>query len=334
MKNDIKQLPFEELFAHYTSVLASAKESLVEDSAESYQESWEKRHRNLIQVAMANDTDEDACDDKWDAYYRDAYPFNPKDVVLPQKVLDNLKADAIKTACEYFSDKHALGSKIDWLPYQMFAFFGAWTPIKVGELYCAKATLMHNVKNDYDKGIAMLAISDRSNFFAKALKTVRQYNSVVNPLVPIVLAGFKQHQDIPYNAWNRETIGSLVHKALAESMLSEVPELSKSERLEMRHNAITDITGKRAGIMNNPSTCVKLNKINETAVAHLPKLAKHWVIQTWCAHPTNRTVLSVLDAKDWDAVPEPLISTDMLATPAAHKVITTTTKSDYIDTPW
>lgn len=333
MKNDIKSLPFEELFTHYSSVLNSSKESLVADSEDAYKELWEKQHINRVQTAMANDHGEDSSEDKWDAYYRDAYPFDPRTVVIPSKVLDNLKATAISDACEYFSKRHGLGSKLDWLPYQMFAYFGSWNAVKVGDKYCAKATLMANAKTDFDKGITMLAISDRSNFFEGALKTVRQYSSVVNPLVPIVLAGFKQHQDIPYSAWDRETVSSLVHKALADAMLSEIPELTKAERLEMRHNAITDITGKRAGIMNNPTTCVKLNKINETAAAHLPKLAKHWVIQTWCAHPTNRTKLSVLDSADWDAVPDPLISTDMLATPAVHKFVPAA-KTEYNDVPW
>lgn len=332
MKNDIKSLPFEELFAHYSSVLASAKESLVENSEDAYRELWEKDHENKVLTAMANDHGEDSSYDKWDEHYREAQPFDPKSVKLPTKVLENLKASAISDACDYFSKKHSLGSKIDWLPYQMFAYFGNWTAVKVGDKYCAKATLIANAKTDFDKGITMLALSDRSNFFENAPKTVRQYNSVVNPLVPIILAGFKQHQDIPYNAWDRETISWLVHKALVDAMLSEIPELTKAERLEMRHNAITDITGKRAGIMNNPTTCVKLNKINETAAAHLPKLAKHWVIQTWCAHPTNRTKLSVLDSKDWDAVPEPIINTDMFATPAAHKVTTKVEQSNEL--PW
>jgi hypothetical protein len=43
----------------------------------------------------------------------------------------------------------------------------------------------------------------------------------------------------------------------------------------------------------------------------VPELAQTMIAQIWCAHPSNRTKYMVLDPKNWDAIPAPLISSDI-----------------------
>jgi len=50
---------------------------------------------------------------------------------------------------------------------------------------------------------------------------------------------------------------------------------------------------------------------NGTALYGRPKLATIMEIQVWCAHPTLRHAGMILDPRDWDNIPIPLILQDV-----------------------
>jgi hypothetical protein len=179
----------------------------------------------------------------------------------------------------------------------------------------------------------LLATSARTNFFKNAPKGNQQYKSVINPLVPIILAGFKKYQNINYSEWNPVGLEALLDPELAKLVGVKVPELSISELLALRNTAITDKKGYRTGIPNDPVTCTKLNHLGDTALGHLPKLAKYMVLQTWAAHPSNRNEYMILDPNNWDAMPEPLVSKDIFVHKPT-KVAQPTTVVSYTELPW
>lgn len=336
MKKDIRELPFAELAQAYKWHIENEKDKILDSSAGESLAMWEKTHMNKIETALANDDEEDACWDKWDEHYREKHPYDPKAWNIPDKVIERIKKEARTNSMQRFCEVNKIAQHHEWLPYQLISYFGTWKIVKAQEVgkYSAPKTLKENIlEDDFAFGCALFATSLRKPMFDDAPKTVKQYNSPINPLVPIILAGIKQVQNIPINAWSRDGIESLVGNELAETMLCDIPELTVGERLTIRHNAICNSIGDRAGVPNNPVSTIKLNKTNETAIALIPKLAKHIVIQTWCAHPSNWTKYTILDTKDWDARPEHLVSSDVLTTAATTKPKwVATAKSD--DTPW
>jgi len=91
-------------------------------------------------------------------------------------------------------------------------------------------------------------------------------------------------------------------------MVCELPQLSKEEILAIRDQGLYTKTGAKAGETRNPLTQHKLFAIQDTELGHLPEKAQAMATQIWCAHPENRTKYMILDPKQWDAVPPPLIA--------------------------
>lgn len=289
---DIKQIPFEEIYQAYKSIsstrvkeyqtLANSKADL--DRVKKLSSFGESRDSTLI-------------------------PLREGDVEVDPTILEDLRTESKTLAVELFVKEHAL--EHSWFPFQLINHFGSWTPILGSDgLYDSVLTRGANVKTDYDIGLYILATGSISPLFKTCPKEYKQYNSPISPLVPIILAGMKQNKDIKYSQWSREGIAGLVYKPLAEAMTCVVPALLGSEIAEIRRIALTDNTGKRAGIMNNPATSTKLNRIGESPLKDLPKLAKYMVLQTWCAHPSNRNKNAILDPSSWDDVPNAVINVE------------------------
>lgn len=241
--------------------------------------------------------------------------FDTSQVQLPHSVLQSCKQDARTIAVEAWVQKNMISQKLTWLPHQMLAYFGTWKAVKDDTgLYSGPLTWDANtrLREDYFAlGSGLLATGARTLFFKDAPKGSQQYKSVINPLVPIILAGFKKFQGIKYSQWNPVGIEVLLDPELAKLVGVQVPDIAQSEIIALRNTALTDKTGPRMGIPNNPATCTKLNHLSDTAIGHLPKLAKYMVLQTWAAHPSNRNEYMILDPNDWDNIPEPLVSRDI-----------------------
>lgn len=232
------------------------------------------------------------------------------------------KEELINSLVEAFALANKLNLAHEWFPNQLQAYFGSWKAIKVAGLYCPEATYKHNVseaKDLFALGSSLLVKAKRNIFFQNCTK-VRQYNSLLSPLIPQVLASFKKYQNIPYMSWDRSKIKSLESKQIAELYGIEeewaaAQALGPTELLRLRFDATTAATGKRAGIPNNPATCVNRYRLQDTELGSLPALAQYMALQTWAAHPSNATKYTILDPTDWDAVPAPLIDTDLFTKP-------------------
>lgn len=169
-----------------------------------------------------------------------------------------------------------------------------------------------DVKSDWWKGLVRFIMIDPRGLTMKEKQYTspgRQYCS----LVPIVLAAHKLYNDVPYSHWDRSTLRSVVNKSLADAMLFE-PEFwfDPEEILEIRDQGLTVKSGARSGQMNKPETTYKMYGIEEEYFKNIPHLAQVMAAQIWCAHPTNRTDLMVLDFKDWDNMPNKLADSNIL----------------------
>lgn len=247
---------------------------------------------------------------------RESYgDFDPSGVKIPDEMLEETKVEVSTLVCDSFIVGTGLNNAHTWYPYQLISAFGEWKPVQNAEgKYSAFATLTANISDPYNFGLWRLAFNPLKQLFDKAPKGIRQYNSPINPLVPVILAGFKQSHGIEYSEWAKEGLEWLVPQELLKAMLCSVPELSVSERLELRNTAVTDKTGPRAGKLNDVATCIKLNHLTGSAIDHLPKFAKYMVLQTWCAHPSNWNKYSIVDPSNWDAKPDPLVPVSVVQT--------------------
>lgn len=210
---------------------------------------------------------------------------------------------------EDFSSKYNLKHNADWFWGQAFARIAA-VPLPLGSdgLYSAKTWYTNYIKNDTVLyAIAILAkYPTRSAIVHK--QTEVKYRNYCS-LVPLLMAAYKQLQNIPYSAWNKSEVFGIVEPNLYSAMTCTVPDMGISEILEAREYGLTPKTGKSAGVARNPAHSYGLWLPKDNPLYDLPTLAKMMVCQTWCAHPVNRTNLMILDPSNWDNMPEPLITT-------------------------
>ena len=336
--NDIKLLDFPGLardFQQFYMQLRAERLVLAQRVAErKYQQQFDRL------VEQLQGYGEGGSDGTEEAVRETLGDFDASKIQLPPDMLQQCKAEAKAAAVEAWSLKNAIAQKLTWLPHQLLAYFGTWKAVQddTGK-FSAPLTWDANtrLREDYFAlGSGLLATSARGNFFKDAPKGSQQYKSPINPLVPIILAGFKKFQGIKYGAWNPIGLEMLLDPELSKLVGVTVPEIAHSDLLALRNTAITDKTGPRQGIPNNPATCTKLNHLGDTAIGHLPKLAKYMVLQTWAAHPSNRNEYMILDPNNWDVIPEPLVTRDIFvhetSKPAVAKSAPWTTS--HSDMPW
>lgn len=334
--NDIKLLDFPQLARDFQQIFVQLRDerlALAQRVAErKYQQQWQQTYDGI-----QNFDSEAGSDGIAEAVTETLGEFDPDKVELSVTVVQQCKQEARAAAVEAWAIRNMIPQKLSWLPHQLLAYFGTWTAVRddAGK-YSAPLSWDANTRqrNDYYAlGSALLATSARTNFFKDAPKGNQQYKSVINPMVPIILAGFKKFQGIKYSDWSQEGLETLLDADLAKLVGVTVPEISLSDLLALRNTALTDRSGPREGIPNNPATCTKLNHLSDTALGHLPKLAKYMVLQTWACHPSNRNEYMILDPNDWDRIPEPLITKDIFLHQAPKPVVSRVSNMSN-DFPW
>ena len=334
--NDIKLLDFPSLARDFQQIFVQLRDerlALAQRVAErKYQQQWQQTYDGI-----QNFDSEAGSDGIAEAVTETLGEFDPDKVELSVTVVQQCKQEARAAAVEAWAIRNMIPQKLSWLPHQLLAYFGTWTAVRddAGK-YSAPLSWDANTRqrNDYYAlGSALLATSARTNFFKDAPKGNQQYKSVINPMVPIILAGFKKFQGIKYSDWSQEGLETLLDADLAKLVGVTVPEISLSDLLALRNTALTDRSGPREGIPNNPATCTKLNHLSDTALGHLPKLAKYMVLQTWACHPSNRNEYMILDPNDWDRIPEPLITKDIFLHQAPKPVVSRVSNMSN-DLPW
>lgn len=229
-----------------------------------------------------------------------------------------------------------------WIYPQVLAHLGRWTPVRNEEgEFCGKRTVSHNCGSSlYERGIYFFAMSSSRYVTKQTSKEGIEYCG----LVPIILSAFKKFQDIPYSAWNRDTLKNIVDARLCATMLAQVPDYPENLLLEWRNSGLTVKTGPRSGTVKSAASTFGLYGLPKTATIEvdgqtvtvegpgvLNKLSAMIICQTWCAHPVWRNKYMILDHNDWDHMPDPLVEEDPLSKPAFEQTYSVNALPDL---PW
>jgi hypothetical protein len=122
-------------------------------------------------------------------------------------------------------------------------------------------------------------------------------------LTPIILAGVKFAQGVKYQQWDRHA-EHLVHPQLWEAMHWVPPPITREELLECRERGL-QVANQEKSV--NPMHRWCLSHQQDGPLQDAPALAGTMLTQIWCAHPTLRNPLMVLDPQLWDHMPAPLL---------------------------
>lgn len=314
-KNDITTLPFDKIAPRIKEKREQLESIMLNNMVKAIASMQDKKIAELTNQLSTNLESSDGVEES----IKEAFNFSSDDVELTAEQKDKIRKEARDIILASFINHCNLGSKHSWVLPQMIATFGTWVAVR-GEngLYSPKLTYVKNVENNqFNHGLWYVATSPRSALITVDSKSGPMYKlKQYNQLVPLILAGFKQYQNIKYNDWDRNEIAWLVDEELGRAMKATVPDLSNEEINEIRAIAHTTKSGNRAGKQGSPITTASLYHLGDYTkydLTSIPKLAMHMIIQSWIAHPANRAPnVHILDPRDWDAVPKPSVSTSIL----------------------
>ena len=214
---------------------------------------------------------------------------------------------------EALAEKHSLTAFNLWMLPQLGALFGSYKLQKndAGK-YLPLAMLRDNMgKDEWSKGIYIVACRMKRSSLVKAQANAQfaEYSA----LVPLILAGIKKYQNIPYSAWDLEGLAQAVDHNLYEAMTCEYDGRISPERLyELRVQGLTTKSGPKIGEVKKSTSSWCLTGVQGTEIALLPKLAQSMLTQIWVADSTIRSPYMILDPNDWDNMPDPLISSEVV----------------------
>ena len=176
----------------------------------------------------------------------------------------------------------------------------------------AREVIFKNFASDWDIGLYLvLMLNSRSSWLKTQYKgEARSYCSLV-PLIPYAM---KLVHSVPYSKWDRETIGKVVNSKLAQAMTADISACDGVPTKDMifyRNQGLVYKTGPKAGEMRNPESTYRLYNLKDTPLETLPELAQVMLTQIWCAHPNYRTRYMILDPKNWDNIPTPLVESQV-----------------------
>jgi hypothetical protein len=226
--------------------------------------------------------------------------------------LGNLPALDYSFQLENFAKIFAIPKNADWFFAQTISKFGQLPLVKNERGYSAKTLYLEHIKNNPPlKALWLLLRHPKRSVLLEKQTDLkfRNYSS----LVPIIMSAFKRFNNIQYSEWDPTEIFGITDSNLSSAMLfKDIPDFSRQELLEKRGEALLIKSGTKAGEARNPVTTYSLYLNEESGLTKVPALARIMLFQCWCAHPLNRTQYMVLDPLNWDNIPEPLISTEVL----------------------
>lgn len=150
----------------------------------------------------------------------------------------------------------------------------------------------------------------RSNYIDKQyMSPGRSYCA----LVPLIMYAYKLHKGVPYSHWDQFRVRGIVNPKLYEAMnFTPAEPFTTDEIMSARSEGLIYKSGAKDGEVRNPVHTYKL--YGATLFKGVPELAQTMLAQIWCAHPNNRTKYMVLDPVKWDAIPLPLINSEVTTT--------------------
>jgi hypothetical protein len=199
-----------------------------------------------------------------------------------------------------------------WLLPQMVANFGNWTLAKDQNKILVRETIRLNCLDDpKQQGLWRLTRIPRSQL----VKSQTQHPEYAQ-FTPLILAGFKRFQGIQYEQWRGlEDLSLIVEPKLLEAVLVVYDDLGSEELLDIRNQGLMNKSGKNAGQLKPVESTWALTGIKDTKLGNLPKLTQSMLCQIWIAHPSKRTNYMILDPKNWDLMPQPLIQMEIFKQP-------------------
>lgn len=304
-KKELASYPLDQLFEYVYEKMLKTKSQLEQDAATLFYAEKEK----VIKMQYAN------REDSFEGSLEDIFPFPGVDPKLLADEVQKTKKDAVKLALEKFETKNNSA----WLLPQIYAYIAKMPISRNSEgLVDSKAFFTNFEKDNWHKGLYyLLTHPSRGDLVPKQYTAEgRNYSA----LVPLILAPFKRFDNIKYSEWSKDGLNKLVDSALWDAMNTSLEqELSKEEILAARDHGLLIKSGKGEGSKRNPSSTHKLYGLG-SPYNKMPWIAQAMLFQIWCAHPSNRSPLAVLDWKDWDGIPEDLISTDVVL-PETKKIV-------------
>ncbi len=240
-------------------------------------------------------------------------------IPMMAELLKHISSYSLKTVGKYSYDPKLLQREVD----RYGRIVAAEGHISAAELYRSIFT------DDTMMGVYQFLMMDsRSCYLEKQyLSPAKSYCS----LVPLIMYAFKFYKNVPYSHWHFDQIHGITNPKLSDAMMFTPEEpFSTEEIIAAREEGLSIKSGRDKGGSRNPTYTFKL--YGASAFKGVPELAQVMYSQIWCAHPNNRTKYMVLDPINWDNVPPPLMTQDVLAAEPVPKVI----YSQVIDpnSPW
>jgi len=229
--------------------------------------------------------------------------------MLKKQMLTEIDFESLAKSTDYAKTAEDLQllSYETWLLPQMLAHFGSWTVVLTADaMVDVKATLAKNVGVDaWQLGLLLAATKlQRSQLVAKQTSESGRHYSA---LVPLVLAGVRQSQNIRYEQWRTSGLEWVVPEQLLAAMMTEPPLIDPQLLLDLRALGL-----QQRGAARAPTSAARLYGLAGTSLGSAPALQQTMLTQTWVAHPTLRTANMVLDPENWDSIPVPLIDSAVL----------------------
>lgn len=250
------------------------------------------------------------------------------------KLLDSL------TESEFllWTQQHQLTNHREWFLPQLVAQFGRWDfCVRQGKVD-VKQTLANNELKTDPKQRVLWKFSrlQRSELVPSQVK-FPEYSK----LVPLIILAARDYHKIPYSAWQGvDNLNLILEPDLLEALdiegIDDLYGLGSERLLQIREYGLMTKSGNSKGSSKNPLTTWALTGVQDTELGGLPKLTQTILCQIWCAHPQQRHKNMILDLRNWDVMPEPLLSTEILQEPKtkAKPKVAKPSAFDLADLPW
>jgi hypothetical protein len=216
-----------------------------------------------------------------------------------------------------------------WMLPQLVSNFGRWQ-VEYDPSGCIDVfkTLKHNCTDPKQQELWKLTRIKRSLLVTKQIA-----NPKYSVLTPLILAGLKLYQGISYQSWHGlSNLEWILEPDLLVAVQVDYDDLGSDRLLEIRNQGLTQRSGTKAGQLKPSESTWSLTGIQDTELGHLPKLTQTMLCQNWLAHPKHRDHYMILDPKNWDNMPEPLIQYDVFKKPEAKE--TPVLKDTSQELPW
>lgn len=301
MKKELTAFPFDKFYEFVNDRIQEGIKSLERDARVLHEKDITRRIERIYA----------SREDSYEGNPEDDFPFPGIDPSIRAKEIDSLR----RNSSSLFLEKYSVKSNASWLLPQFTAHI-ARLPIAKDETgkYSPQSLKDALDIDTFHKGLWLLGTHHSRGEIVSKQYTSESRN--YSALVPLLLMPFKKFDNIQYSDWSLEGLQKVVDPSLYQAMTIEfdISEIPIEKLLEAREIGLKIKSGKNDGGMRNPLTTHKLYGL-PYPFSQLSWLAQDMLFQVWCAHPNNRTELMILDWKNWDKMPEPLIIKDPISTP-------------------